>query len=327
MTITLLRNLCFVALLASCASSSKNTTRENPEPAVIDTTVYEEPKIASDRKPLSLMDLPQSQYGGFVLAPGFYEAEFKTYCLQPGTPDPSVGDAYIQGPVTGYRKEIVESVLLNSRDHSSVDQRNVQLLLWSVVSGSNFNKLSPEVQADAARLLTPKQIFELRGGVIGVIQTVSNATGILSANKDIQRLFEFGSSSYETIERLAVLKEPSRVLRSGVKADQWYRQKENYFVRYFPLGYKRVKIQVYVPEGLLDADNKAGGDYVVFDPTGQQAYPAFTNAQRLGVGAPVIEIVRVIIQVNKELGRPRRVPDRKKPEPTNPKTPTHPKGV
>ena len=79
--------------------------------------------------------------------------------------------------------------------------------------------------------------------------------------------------------------------------------------------------------GLLDAENKSGGDYVVFDPTGQQAYPAFTNAQRLGIGAPVIEIVRVIIQVNKELGKPKRIPDRKKPEPTNPKAPTGPKGV
>ena len=160
-----------------------------------------------------------------------------------------------------------------------------------------------------------------------MIQTVSNATGIFSANKDIQRLFEFGSNSYEAIERLAVLKEPSRVLRTGVKADQWYRQKENYFVRYSPMSYKKVKIQVYVPDGLLDAENKSGGDYVVFDPTGQQAYPAFTNAQRLGIGAPVIEIVRVIIQVNKELGKPKRIPDRKKPEPTNPKAPTGPKGV
>jgi hypothetical protein len=42
------------------------------------------------------MDLPQTQYGGFVLKPGFYEAEFKTYCLQPGTPDPHSGDAYVQ---------------------------------------------------------------------------------------------------------------------------------------------------------------------------------------------------------------------------------------
>ena len=74
------------------------------------------------------MDLPQTENGGFVLTPGFYEAEFKTYCLQPGTPDPSPRDAYLQGPVTGYRKEIVESILLNSRERTDIDQKNIQLL-------------------------------------------------------------------------------------------------------------------------------------------------------------------------------------------------------
>jgi hypothetical protein len=105
------------------------------------------------------MELPQTQDGGFVLAPGFYEAEFKTYCLQPGTPDPRPGDAYLQGPVTGKRKEIVESVLLNSRYKAEIPQRNIQLLLWSVVSGADFDKLSYEVRSDATRLLTPSQIF------------------------------------------------------------------------------------------------------------------------------------------------------------------------
>ena len=135
------------------------------------------------------MDLPQTQDGGFVLAPGFYEAEFKTYCLQPGTPDPSQGDAYLQGPVTGYRKDIIESVLLNSRENPELDQRNIQLLLWSVVSGSNFNKLSYAVQADAMKLLTPKQVFTLKGGVVGVIKTVSQTTGVFNANNGIQTTF------------------------------------------------------------------------------------------------------------------------------------------
>ena len=132
------------------------------------------------------MDLPQSQDGGFVLAPGFYEAEFKTYCLQPGTPDPSQGDAYLQGAVTGYRKDIIESVLVNSRNRPEVDQRNVQLLLWSIVSGSDFNKLSSAVQSDAFKLLTPKQVFTLKGGVMGVIKTVSQSSGAFNGGNGIE---------------------------------------------------------------------------------------------------------------------------------------------
>jgi hypothetical protein len=275
------------------------------EPALpLETTI--------DSLPQSLMDLPQTQFGGFVLKPGFYEAEFKTYCLQPGTPDPRKGDAYIQGPISGYRKDIVESVLLNSRDEKDIEQRNIQLLLWSVVSGSDFNKLSIGVQTDATRLLTPKQIFQLKGGVVGVIKDVSYTTGILNSNNDIKRLFESGINSYEAYERLAVRSEQSQIRKSGVKYDQWYRQKENYYVRYFPESYKKVKIQVYVPNDLLDADYKLHGEYVVFDPTGQQAIPAFTNAQRLGVGAPVVDIIRAVIKINKPSNYPKPIPQKNK---------------
>jgi hypothetical protein len=316
MPTSLLKYLFFVILLSSCASSSRNN-KQAVNSNTVDAYSSVQPEISLDNKPQSLMDLPQTQYGGFVLAPGFYEAEFKTYCLQPGTPDPSQGDAYYQGPVTGYRKDIVQSVLLNSKEKPQVDQKNIQLLLWSVVSGSNFNKLSRPVQADAMKLLTPKQVFALKGGVAGIIKTVSYSSGILSANKGMQQLFETGIHSYEAFERLAVLNEKSKIIRKNVKYDQWNRQKENYYVRYFPVSYKKVRIQVYVPDNLMDADGKVNGEYVVFDPTGQQAIPAFTNAQRLGIGAPVLDIVRIIINVNKGTNHPKKIPEKKNPKTTS----------
>src|SRR5688572_13236964 len=214
MSASLLKNLCFVILLGSCASSSRNG-KQTVSNNTIDTDSPLQPSIASDQKPQSLMDLPQTQNGGFVLKPGFYEAEFKTYCLQPGTPDPREGDAYLQGQVTGYRKEIVESILLNSRDKNDIEQKNIQLLLWSTVSGSDYNKLSSSVKMDAARLLTSKQIFELKGGVMGVIKNVSQTTGILNANSDMKRLFETSIDSYDAYERIAVRNEQSKVTKKG----------------------------------------------------------------------------------------------------------------
>jgi hypothetical protein len=315
MSISLLRNLFLIIALSACVSASRNSkqTAYNDE---VDTDSSMQPGIGAGQKPQSLMNLPQSQDGGFVLVPGFYEAEFKTYCLQPGTPDPSQGDAYLQGPVTGYRKDIIESVLLNSRRNPEVDQKNIQLLLWSVVSGSNFNKLSSPVQADAMKLLTPKQVFTLKGGVVGVIKTVSQSAGVFNAGNGIQRLFETGITSYESFERLAVLKEPSQIRRKGVKYDQWYKQEENYYVRYFPVSYKKVRIQVYVPDNIMDAEGKGNGEYVVFDPTGQQAIPAFTNAQRLGIGTPVLDMIRVIIQVNKKTNYPKKLPEKRETKKT-----------
>jgi hypothetical protein len=74
-----------------------------------------------------------------------------------------------------------------------------------------------------------------------------------------------------------------------------------------------------VPDGLLDGEGKVNGEYLVFDPTGQQAIPAYTNAQRLGIGSPVIDIVRAIIKVNKQQPKP---VIKKMPEPANKKTGT-----
>jgi hypothetical protein len=313
MKLFLLSSLFFISILTAC-SSSRKSSESTPTNTI--NAVALQPQIDSAQAPQSLMDLPQTQYGGFVLKPGFYEAEFKTYCLQPGTPDPHNGDAYVQAPVSGYRKDIIESVLLNSRDKNEIEQRNIQLLLWSVVSSSNFNSLSYSVQNDAAKLLTPKQIFQLKGGVVGVIKEASYTTGILNSNSDIKRLFETGINSYEAYERIAVRHEQSQITRRGVKYNQWYPQKENYYVRFIPESYKKVKIQVYVPNDLLDADNKLDGEYLVFDPTGQQGIPTFTNAQRLGIGAPVIvDIVRQVIKINKALPPPKKSPQKK----TNPK--------
>jgi hypothetical protein len=89
-----------------------------------------------------------------------------------------------------------------------------------------------------------------------------------------------------------------------VRYDEWYKQ-ENYYVRYFPVNYKKVRIQVFVPDSV---------DQVVFDPTGSQAIPSFTNSQRLGIGAPVLEIIRIIVKVNKEPRNPGKgkFPEREK---------------
>jgi hypothetical protein len=319
MSTTLLKSLSFVFLFAACSRKMHNS-KEHLNGNAGQPAISEQPVIASDKNPASLMELPQTQDGGFVLSPGFYEAEFKTYCLQPGTPDPSQGDAYLQSPLTGYRKEIVQTVLLNSRNMPEMNQRNIQLLLWSVVSGSDFNKLSYAVKADARQLLTPKQIFELQGGIVGLIKTVSYQSGLLNANSDMRKLFEIGTSSYENFERLAVLREPSKITKTGIKYDTWYKQKENYYIRYFPLSYQKVRIQVFVPDGLLDAEGKVGGEYLVFDPTGQQAIPAFTNAQRLGIGAPVIiDVVRKVIQIKKASDNEKKIPGKKKDN-SSPKT-------
>src|SRR4051812_43934758 len=319
-----LLNLFWFVLILSC-SSTRNASNEagrtvshhNHETISssfddVDTSHIVQNQLSPDQKPTALTDLPRTEEGAFVLSHGFYEGDFKTYCLQPGTPDPSSKDAYFRAPISGNRKEIVETILRNSQKKSYLEQRNVQLLLWSVVSKSNFDNLSSPVKSTAYELLSTKQIYELRGGTIGLVKQVVSATNITGVNNDLARLFEIGTSSYEAYEKLAVLNEPSQIRRPDFKRDQWYKTQDGYFVRYLPSNYKNTKIQVYVPENALDSTGKRNGDYLVFDPTTMVIVPAYSNSQRLGVGGTVVDIIREVIKIEKHSTPP---PPRKNPPP------------
>ena len=300
--------------LAACSTSSQNSASKRIDPknprldqvetnvvsqgdrTIVDTAIY---KTAS-----ALTDLPVSQNGEILLSEGFYETEFRSYCLQPGTPSPSDHDAYLQAPLNSYRKDIVESVLRNSIDQPQLDQKNIQLLLWSVVSGSNYNKLSGPVQYTATQLLTSKQIFQLKGGYAELIKTSVSfipESNVKNVYRQMNNLFELGNASYEAYERIAVPQGNSVIHKPAYQKEQWYQQPEGYYVRYFPTDYKKVKVQVYVPKGLLDSKGMKNGNYVVFDPVTMMAIPGNSNAQRLGIGGPLIEIVRKVILIEKQI--------------------------
>jgi hypothetical protein len=305
----LLKCLLLVVILSSCVSSAhrkaagtNNWSSIGTMPAVashfseVDTTAIMQPDLPADTSPVSLMELPRTEEGAFVLSAGFYEADFKTFCLQPGTPGPSATDVYFQAPLEGPRKELIQTILLNSRKQPALEQKNVQLLLWSVVSQSDFHKLSHDVQYAAMQLLSPKQLFELQGGVLGVVKTVARVVPASAGGNDIRKLFDLSVRSYEAYERLAVLNTPSQVWRADLKPDQWYQQEEGYYLRYIPNTYKQTKIQVYVPESIVDSMAHETGNYVVFDPTSWVVIPANSNAQRLGIGGPVLDMVKTVIR-------------------------------
>jgi len=316
--------LSLMLLYAACAPASRSTmSRETEVPntatlvrsstiakstpmAIIDPRV-----LLAGKTPSSMLSLPRTQDAEVVLSEGFYETEFKSYCLQPGTPAPSAGDAYLQAPLGGERRDIVETVLRRSLDKPELDQKNIQLLLWSVVSGSDYNRLSSPVKSTARELLTSKQIFVLQGGMMGVVRQISQVIPIPELSKaygEMRSLFDLGNSSYEAYEQIAVLRHPAVTVKPGGDRDQWNLQEGGYYVRYYPASYQRVKVQVYVPEGILDSTGRHNGSYLLFDPVTTMAIPASTNAQRLGIGAPVADVIRKVIVVEKTVPAPRKDP-------------------
>ncbi len=308
---TLLKHVWLLLFFTACATVSQEhlgsnyPQQKNIQPVA--SAALQIDTLLNGVQPMPLTDLQQTEEGQIVLQEGYYEATYKSYCLQPGTPDPSDRDAYLQMPLQSHRKEIVETVLRGSLQKPELEQKNIQLLLWSVVSGSDYNRLSWPVQLTAQQLLTKKQIFQLKGGVAGVIKTVAQQlpdARISGAQVNIKRLFETGASSYEAFERVAVLREKSTILKADYKKEQWYVKPGGYYVRYFPNGYQQVKIQVYVPKGTLDSSGMQDGNYLLFDPVNNMATPANSNAQSLGIGAPVADVIRKIIRIQKDIPKP-----------------------
>ncbi len=82
MSTTLLKSLSLVFLLAAC-NRQMHRQKETVNSNIDQPAISEQPVIASDKTPASLMDLPQTQDAGFVLSPGFYEAEFKPIACNP----------------------------------------------------------------------------------------------------------------------------------------------------------------------------------------------------------------------------------------------------
>jgi len=311
----------FLTLVLFACSSSRRSAGEPSKQWSTGNPAFTPDSLLAGLQPLSLLDLPRSAEGEIVLASGYYEAEFRSYCLQPGTPDPREDDAYVMQPLAGQRKDIVETILRRSLDRPDLSQRDVQLLLWSTVSKSDYNKLPASVKYTARELLTPKQVFALQGGMMGMMKTIAAAfpdNG--SAFGDMRRLFELGHSSYEAYESIAVLSQPSVKYPSSVTREQWHPQKEGFYIRYLPSGYQRTRVQVFVPDGLLDTDGLKDGNNLLLDHVALMAAPANSNAQRLGIGAPVADVIRKVIEVRRAT---KPVPKRKPAPPP----PTHPKGV
>jgi hypothetical protein len=204
--------------------------------------------------------LPRSSYGGFLLEfPGLFEFEAESYCLQAGKYGPGGGEGYIYAPLKGSQADIVRSILRNSVKHPEIPQRNIQVLLWAIISRAKIKDMSREIQIAAAELLTPKEIKRLEGSALGITpqELMSKAVGklpapvrqTLEAEAKLRQTLTQLSAPYEEIEQAAVLVGhplPGPGSRN-VPAGRWSYHPAGYFVRYFSSDYSQTTIQLNVP--------------------------------------------------------------------------------
>lgn len=270
------------------------------KPSPITTNFKEDVKMdgalpetfGNDQTYLPLHKMTKAGNGGYKLCPGYYEMTNMSYCLKAGTYGPSGGEGYMFAPTEGKMDDIVNAILLkHATEHPEIKQQDVQILLWAIIARAKFKNLSGTIKLVSAKLLTPQQIVKLNGGYVetiggeamnaGLVKLPPSVSAVLEAENNIRNLVARGSDSYQDFEKFAMLAGIAPNDHPNVKRGMWSLHPDGYYIRYFPNGYSKTKVQIYVPPGK---------GQVIYNAIGTIACPANTGAQRLAQTNWPIEI-------------------------------------
>jgi hypothetical protein len=252
----------------------------------VNKTGSKPPSFMEGQVPEPLYLLPKAPGGGYKLCAGFYEMTNKSYCLHAGTRGPSSGDGYMLAPVIGPKHDVVILILKHAETHPEVNQHSIQILLWAIIARTKFADFGNDIKLTATRLLSTNELLMLEGGALGVLpasvmdkakdQLPPAIQSVFEAENNIRRLAASGNSSYEEMEKYAIIAgiapQPDPEVPSGI----WSLHPDGYYIRFYPHGYQQTTVQIYVPKELIDT--KPG---LIYDAPNGIACPANVGAQRL----------------------------------------------
>ncbi|HEV7763508.1 MAG TPA: hypothetical protein VGQ76_00775 [Thermoanaerobaculia bacterium] len=226
------------------------------EVAFLDNTIPE------NARAFPMTSMPRDPQGRYLLGPGLYELEAQSYCIKAGTYAPSEGDGYLYAPLKGPREKVVRAILRRSAEKPEIEQHDVQVLLWAVIARAKLRDMNPQLQQTATALLDARELFELNGGALGLIPPEMIDKYMARLSPQLQKVFRAeqqlrqhlarANATYQQYEQLAVLAglAPAADIIRPTPRGRWSWHPDGYFIRYFPQGYQRTKMQVYVPPSM-----------------------------------------------------------------------------
>ena len=252
--------------------------------------------------------VPRDSLGRYLLEPGGrYDFYAESYCIKAGTHGPSGGNGYLYAPLRGPRAAIVQRIVDGAAAHPDIPQRDIQVLLWAIIARVDFSQMDLDKQRTAARLLSPEELFELNGGALGLVSdraarrlladVPTSVRRVVEAELALRRLLTEPGSTYEQLERVAVLAGVVPEEGDLIERGQWSWHPDGFYVRYLPYGYQEMYLQIYVPPESEAGPDEAGPDEagqgpaapraptaagpIPHSPSGDVAVPAGTARQRL----------------------------------------------
>lgn len=64
-------------------------------------------------------------------------------------------------------------ILKNASAHPDIPQRDIQVLLWSILARVEVNELNPKLQAIAAQLLSPQELKSVKDNFWDLLGTTA----------------------------------------------------------------------------------------------------------------------------------------------------------
>jgi len=236
--------------------------------------------------PMAMSHLPRRPNGRFVLSrPGLYQHNFLSYCLHAGAYGPGSGNGYLWAPLKGSRAGAIRQVLINS-----INQHEVQSLVWGILARTRIDDMSSPLRQAARRLLTKDEIRRLNGGALGQIPSElldqafvdlpPLAQRALRAEAEIRGMLAGGIADFDQLEGVAIAagEPPPHEEGPEVPSGRWSYHPEGFFVRYFPSGYKRTRVQVYVPENFNVERDELGRITAVADQYGNRVETSYDDS-------------------------------------------------
>ncbi|MBF0528684.1 MAG: hypothetical protein HQK55_05320 [Deltaproteobacteria bacterium] len=271
-------------------SSLTGAVQRTPISTSLEDAVTEIPSL-DGFKPLQTVSLASqprdTASGGFRLErSGFYSMVAQSYCLHAGTYAPGGGDGYIYAPLKGSRAEIVRNILQRSVNYPAIDQHEIQILIWAIISKTKISSMDVSMISNASKLLTPTELamlndvyIEEAAGKLAQSSLPPEVFRIMEAESQVRGLLSTGQAAYANIERVAVLAgaAPWGLGSRKTPEGRWSYHPDGYFVRYFPSNYSRTAIDAYVPECLrIERDNQ-GRVILIEDQQGNRIQIQYTG--------------------------------------------------
>jgi hypothetical protein len=195
--------------------------------------------------------------GRFLLKPGRYELQLRSFCARGYTYGPTRGDGYVRGAWQGSKADLLREILQRYTVMSdSVDQRDAQLLVWAVLSRMNPEEMRGGARRALVQLLGDRGVELMARGALDYYAAAAARKLFGQANRQLRPLLEYdnrmrgmfrdANRRYEDYERLTMRPQP-RDTRTEIPGERWNLHPAGYLVRVASTGYSRMTMQVVVP--------------------------------------------------------------------------------